>query len=115
MVYSLILHASRYHGGWVCPNIYFLGHSGVVQFGGLRIGGISGIFNDRDYHQGRHYSSILSYLLTHDIMVHLGYFETVPYNQSSKRSIYHTREIEIFKMAQVNNTDSSILDHLLTD
>ncbi|KAG1121726.1 hypothetical protein G6F42_012152 [Rhizopus arrhizus] len=27
-----------YHGGWVCDNIYYLGHAGVINFGGLRIG-----------------------------------------------------------------------------
>ena len=30
-----------YYGGWVCPNIYYLGHSGVINFGDLRIGGLS--------------------------------------------------------------------------
>ncbi|RCH82863.1 lariat debranching enzyme, partial [Rhizopus stolonifer] len=29
-----------YHGGWVCDNIYYLGHAGVIEFGGLRIGGL---------------------------------------------------------------------------
>ena len=31
-----------YYGGFVAPNIYYMGAAGVVQFGGLRIGGISG-------------------------------------------------------------------------
>ena len=34
-----------YYGGWVCPNIYYLGHSGVINFGDLRVGGLSGIFD----------------------------------------------------------------------
>lgn len=38
-----------YYGGWVAPNIYYLGHAGVVWFGGIRIGGLSGIFNDLHY------------------------------------------------------------------
>ncbi|CAG8742679.1 16300_t:CDS:2, partial [Acaulospora morrowiae] len=41
-----------YHGGWVCENIYFLGRTGVINFGGLRIGGISGIYNFADYKKG---------------------------------------------------------------
>lgn len=28
------------YGGWVAPNIYYLGRAGVVQFGDLRIGGV---------------------------------------------------------------------------
>jgi len=35
-----------YYGGWVAPKIYYLGYSGVVNFGGLRIAGLSGIFNE---------------------------------------------------------------------
>ena len=38
-----------YYGGWVAPNIWYLGAAGVVSFGGARIGGLSGIFNDRHY------------------------------------------------------------------
>lgn len=37
-----------YYGGWVAPNIYYLGAAGVVNYRGLRIGGISGIY----YHSG---------------------------------------------------------------
>lgn len=40
-----------YYGGWVAPNIYYLGHAGVVKFGGIRIGGMSGIFNGGHYKQ----------------------------------------------------------------
>ncbi len=40
-----------YYGGWVAPNIYYLGHAGVVKFGGIRVGGMSGIFNAGHYKQ----------------------------------------------------------------
>lgn len=33
-----------YYGGWAAPNIYFLGFTGCVRFGGLRIAGLSGIY-----------------------------------------------------------------------
>lgn len=38
-----------YNGGWVCDNIYFMGYSGVINYGGLRIAGISGIYNNKTY------------------------------------------------------------------
>ncbi len=41
-----------FHGGWVCPNIYYLGFAGVIKFGGLRIGGLSGIYKDQEYDKG---------------------------------------------------------------
>ncbi|KAJ1993862.1 lariat debranching enzyme [Dimargaris cristalligena] len=44
-----------YLGGWVCPDIYYMGHSGVVQFNGLRIGGISGVYYESDYNKGNVY------------------------------------------------------------
>ena len=47
-----ILYNNRYHGGWACENIYFLGYSGVVNFGGLRIGGLSGIYVPHNYDLG---------------------------------------------------------------
>lgn len=43
---------SRYHGGWLAPNIYFLGHAGCVQVDGIRIAGASGIFGGGDFRQG---------------------------------------------------------------
>ena len=38
-----------HYGGWVAPNIYYLGAAGVVNFGGVRIAGLTGIFNPRHY------------------------------------------------------------------
>ena len=50
-----------YHGGWVAENIYFLGFAGVVNFGGLRIGGISGIYKSHHYDMGRFFVFFASY------------------------------------------------------
>lgn len=68
-----------YYGGWAAPNIYFLGYSGVVEFGGIRIGGVSGIYKSMDY------------LKPH--------FELPPYSPSSIKSSYHVRATEIVKLS----------------
>ncbi|CAG8727210.1 1184_t:CDS:2, partial [Funneliformis caledonium] len=80
-----------YYGGWVCENIYFLGYGGVVHFGGLRIGGLSGIYNPRHYN--------------------LGHFETLPYSESTVRSAYHVREYDVFKLSQIRNPLDIFLSH----
>lgn len=70
-----------FHGGWVAKNIFFLGFAGVVNFGGLRIGGVSGIFDRRDTEKG--------------------HYECPPFDDSAMRTIYHVREYETFKLLQV--------------
>ena len=71
-------------GGWLCPNIYFLGNSGVVDIVDgdngviLTLGGLSGIYKARDYLLGR--------------------YERVPYDENAKRSVYHVRNIDAFRL-----------------
>ncbi len=72
-----------YYGGWVAPNIYYLGASGVVQFEGLRISGISGIYKLWDYKRGRH--------------------EIPPYNDKTLRSVYHVRNVEAGRLKCLAN------------
>lgn len=79
------------YGGWVAPSIYYMGYAGVVNFGGLRIGGLSGIFKGQDYHRG--------------------HFECPPYNESTKRSVYHVRSLEVFRLKQLRQTLDIFMSH----
>ncbi|TBU29220.1 DBR1-domain-containing protein [Dichomitus squalens] len=72
-----------YHGGWLAPNIYFLGHAGCVQVNGVRIAGASGIFKAQDFRQG--------------------HWERIPYNHSSVRSIYHIREYNVRRLSLLSS------------
>ncbi|PVZ99308.1 hypothetical protein BB558_004688 [Smittium angustum] len=68
-----------YLGGWVAPNIYYLGMSNIIKFRGLRIGGISGIENDLNKHRG--------------------YYEKPPFMPIDRfKSMYHTRIFETIKL-----------------
>ncbi|KAL2346644.1 hypothetical protein Fmac_000644 [Flemingia macrophylla] len=80
-----------YYGGWAAPNIYFLGAAGVVRFGNVRIGGLSGIYNARHYR--------------------LGHFERPPYDQNSIRSVYHVREYDVRKLMQIKEPLDVFLSH----
>ncbi|KAJ2442065.1 lariat debranching enzyme [Coemansia sp. RSA 2440] len=80
-----------YYGGWVAPNIYFMGNSGVLKFGGLRIGGISGIFKDFDYAKG--------------------YYERPPFRGHSRSSMHHARSYEAFKMLQIRQPLDIVVSH----
>ncbi|KAF2349804.1 Lariat debranching enzyme C-terminal [Trinorchestia longiramus] len=81
------------YGGWVAPNIYYLGYGGVVHVGGLRIGGVSGIYKGVDYLKGR--------------------YERPPYTEISIRSVYHARNLEVFRMKQLDQS-AGPLDIFLT-
>ncbi|XP_075224834.1 uncharacterized protein LOC142326316 isoform X2 [Lycorma delicatula] len=79
------------YGGWVAPNIYYLGYAGVVNIGGLRIAGISGIYKGHDYIKGHH--------------------ECPPYNGETKRSIYHVRNLEVFRLKQMKSPIDIFISH----
>ncbi|KAK3069032.1 lariat debranching enzyme [Teratosphaeriaceae sp. CCFEE 6253] len=70
-----------YYGGWVAPNIYYMGAANVLRLGPLRITGMSGIWKGYNYRKPHH--------------------ERLPYNESDLRSIYHTREVDIRKLMQI--------------
>ncbi|KAL5369788.1 Dbr1p-like RNA lariat debranching enzyme [Cryptosporidium parvum] len=78
-----------YYGGWVAPNIFYLGSSGVIRVGDVRVAGISGIYKNYDHFRG--------------------YYESKPFTEESKRSWYHIRWLEIQKLLLIENIKSNFL------
>lgn len=93
-----ILTGKRYHGGWVAPNIYFLGWAGVLRFGQLRIAGLSGIYKKYDYYSGL----ILIVGLDNINLTEIGHHEK-HFNDDECKSIYHVRHYEVFKLSLVES------------
>ncbi|KAK4052972.1 lariat debranching enzyme [Microbotryomycetes sp. JL221] len=78
-----------YHGGWLAPNIYFLGFAGCLLVDGwLRIAGASGIWKQHDFTKG--------------------HFETVPYDNSTIRSVYHIRQYDVARLLQLRSQGDRI-------
>lgn len=80
-----------YYGGWAAPNIYFLGFAGIVKFGNIRIGGLSGIYKQGDYS--------------------LGHYERPPYNEREIRSVYHVRKYDVMKLMQIKEPVDIFMSH----
>jgi len=74
-----------FYGGYVAPNIYYLGSAGVVNVGGVRIGGYSGIYNERHWKYG--------------------HYEKAPYDNDTVRSVYHTREADTRRLSLLRNRE----------
>lgn len=79
------------YGGWVAPNIYFLGYAGVINIAGIRIAGLSGIYKGHDYMKG--------------------HYEKPPYSEEAKRSVYHVRNLEVFRLKQLKEPLDIMISH----
>lgn len=79
------------YGGWVAPNIYYLGYAGVVSVNGIRIAGISGIYKGHDFLRGHH--------------------EFPPYSEKTIRSVYHVRQLEVFRLKQLSGKVDIFMSH----
>ena len=79
------------YGGWVAPNIFFMGYSSVVNFNGLRIAGLTGIYS----HRGLEFS----------------HGERLPLNQGSMRHVYHSRMIDTWRMLQLRTSPDVVMTH----
>ena len=80
-----------YHGGWLAPNIYYLGAAGIIRYGYWRIAGLSGIYDKRDYRKPHH--------------------ERLPYDRESVKSVYHVREYDVRKLLAVSGGVDLCLSH----
>ncbi|KAI9917565.1 hypothetical protein PsorP6_013085 [Peronosclerospora sorghi] len=76
-----------HYGGWVAPNIFYLGAAGVINVAGLRIAGLSGIYKQQHYTTGR--------------------FEALPYDHNTMRSVYHVRELEVYQLSHLRQVDKT--------
>ncbi|XP_053951766.1 lariat debranching enzyme [Anastrepha ludens] len=79
------------YGGWVAPNIYYLGYAGVVKVNGIRIAGLSGIYKGHDYLRGR--------------------YEFAPYTDTTRTSVYHVRQLEVFRLKQLSDSIDIFMSH----
>lgn len=80
------------YGGWVAPNIYYLGEYGVVWYKGLRISGTSGIWNFRSFVEATEKPP--SYAL--------------PYSFSTIKSAYHVKPKNYLKMLLTGTSDIAL-------
>ncbi|CAG2159707.1 unnamed protein product [Oppiella nova] len=74
-------------GGWVAHNIFYMGYASVVTFRGVRIAGISGIHKRFDSD--------------------CGHFERLPFDENTKRSVFHMRQSDVYKLMQLNDESSA--------
>ncbi|KRZ10835.1 Lariat debranching enzyme [Trichinella pseudospiralis] len=79
------------YGGWVAPNIFYMGRANVVNFKGLRIAGLSGIYKPYNYLRG--------------------YFENDLFNSDQMRSVYHVRNLDVFRLKQLAQPIDVLLTH----
>jgi lariat debranching enzyme len=70
-----------YYGGWVAPNIYYMGAANVLRLGPVRIAGLSGIWKGYNYRKP--------------------HYERLPYSSDDVRSAYHVREYDVRKLLQL--------------
>jgi hypothetical protein len=80
-----------YYGGWVAPNIYYMGAANILRLGPLRIAGLSGIWKGYDYRKP--------------------HFERLPYNRDEYHSIFHVRELDVRKLLSVRSQVDIGLSH----
>lgn len=80
------------YGGWVAPNIFYLGRQGAVVYRGVRIAGISGIYNETTFRKNDPVPD-------------------PPYSDATIRSVYHVRPLEFLKTYLLGDDISVFVSH----
>ncbi|KKY29967.1 putative lariat debranching enzyme [Diaporthe ampelina] len=80
-----------YYGGWVAPNIYYMGAANVLRVGPLRIAGLSGIWKGFDYRKP--------------------HLERLPFSRDDIKSFYHVREFDVRRLLQIKGQVDVGLSH----
>lgn len=78
-------------GGWLAPNIYYLGNVGIIRYGPYRIAGLSGIYKSGTYQKP--------------------HSATLSYDRNEIKNVYHVRECDVSKLLQVKNPVDICLSH----
>jgi len=81
--------SSMPQGGWLCPNIWYAGESGIVNFRGLVIAGLSGIWYEPDFYKPRFEAEAFAADLV------------AASKTDALFSAYHTRKTDIDKLGQI--------------
>lgn len=68
-----------------------MGYASLIKVGGIKIAGISGIYKGYNFHKGRH--------------------EFSPYTEETKRSVYHIRKLDVFRLKQISSPIDICLSH----
>lgn len=71
--------------------MYFLGNAGVVNYRGLRIAGVSGVYTKHNYDKKR--------------------FESPPYLRSQIKSVYHTRREDVQRLLRIRRDVDVFVSH----
>ncbi|KAM0735942.1 Lariat debranching enzyme [Formica fusca] len=81
----------KYYSGEKKAPVLTIFIGGVVQVAGVRIAGLSGIYKSQHWMQG--------------------HYEKPPYTDSTIRSIYHIRNLEVFRLKQLSGKIDIFLSH----